>query len=84
MTTKYDLIVVGAGPGGSSAAITAAKKGLKVLLLERARTPGEKNMSGSSLWRNISEEIFPGFQKQGFDKDLGRFFRNRNFLSTGQ
>jgi len=34
---KYDLIVVGGGPGGLVAAKTAADDGLKVLLLERRR-----------------------------------------------
>jgi len=34
---KYDLIVVGAGPGGLMAAKTAAEDGLKVLLLERKK-----------------------------------------------
>ena len=38
----YDLIVIGAGPAGSSAAITAAKNGAKVLLLEKARFPRHK------------------------------------------
>jgi len=37
---KYDVIVVGAGPGGSIAAKEAAEKGLKVLLLERDREVG--------------------------------------------
>jgi len=68
MATKYDLIVVGAGPGGTVAAKTAAQKGLKVLLLERARTPGEKNMSGSYLFRDLNEELWPGFLKQDFHK----------------
>jgi len=68
MATKYDLIVVGAGPGGTAAAKTAAEKKLKVLMLERARTPGEKNMSGSYLFRDICTEIFPGFQEQEFHK----------------
>ena len=31
---KYDVIVIGGGPGGYSAAISAAKEGLSVLLLE--------------------------------------------------
>jgi flavin-dependent dehydrogenase len=30
----YDVIVVGAGPGGSSCAALLAKKGVKVLLIE--------------------------------------------------
>ena len=37
---SYDIIVVGAGPGGSIAAKEAAEKGLKVLLLERDREIG--------------------------------------------
>ncbi len=66
--SDYDVIVVGAGPGGTAAAKVAAEKKLKVLLLERARTPGDKNMSGSYLFRNICEEIFPGFQQAEFHK----------------
>ncbi len=37
---KYDVIVVGAGNGGLTAAATAAKGGLKVLLLEKHNLPG--------------------------------------------
>ena len=35
MNETYDLIVVGAGPAGLMAAVTAAKKNLKVALIER-------------------------------------------------
>jgi menaquinone-9 beta-reductase len=38
----YDLIVIGAGPAGSSTAITAARSGARVLLLERGRFPRHK------------------------------------------
>jgi flavin-dependent dehydrogenase len=38
----YDLIVVGGGPAGSSAAITCARTGARVLLLERGRFPRHK------------------------------------------
>jgi flavin-dependent dehydrogenase len=38
----YDLIVVGGGPAGTSAAITAARAGASVLLLERGRFPRHK------------------------------------------
>jgi electron transfer flavoprotein-quinone oxidoreductase len=55
--TKYDLVVVGAGPGGSIAAKTASEKGLKTLLIERGRKPGEKASSGCGLaprvWRDF-------------------------------
>ncbi|MFX1571749.1 MAG: NAD(P)/FAD-dependent oxidoreductase [Promethearchaeota archaeon] len=46
---KYDLIIVGAGPGGSVAAKTAAERGLKTIFFERGRKPGEKNSSGCGL-----------------------------------
>ena len=38
----YDLAVVGGGPAGTSAAITAARAGAKVLLLERGRLPRQR------------------------------------------
>ena len=38
----YDLIVIGGGPAGTAAAITAARVGANVLLLERGRFPRHK------------------------------------------
>ena len=56
---SYDLIIVGAGPGGSMAAKCAAEKGLKTIFLERGRKPGEKSSSGCGLgprlWREFPE-----------------------------
>ncbi|CAN5482699.1 geranylgeranyl reductase family protein [soil metagenome] len=40
--TSYDLIVVGAGPGGSTCAAMAAREGLKVLLLDKDEFPRDK------------------------------------------
>lgn len=68
MAPKWDLIVVGAGPGGTAAAKAAAEKKLKVLILERAKTPGDKQMSGSYLFRTITNEVFPGFDNCEFHK----------------
>lgn len=39
---SYDLVVAGGGPAGTSAAITAARLGGRVLLLERGRFPRQK------------------------------------------
>lgn len=41
MKDKYDVIVVGAGPGGSIAAKTAAEHGLDVLLIEKRSEIGD-------------------------------------------
>jgi electron transfer flavoprotein-quinone oxidoreductase len=45
----FDAIVVGAGPAGTSAALGLARKGAKVLLLERGEYPGAKNMFGGMM-----------------------------------
>ena len=45
----YDVVVVGAGPAGSSAARAAAERGLKVLLLEKDSYPGENNACGGGI-----------------------------------
>jgi hypothetical protein len=37
---QYDVVVVGAGPGGFTAAVTAARLGLKTLVIERYGFPG--------------------------------------------
>ena len=42
MSPQYDVIVVGAGPGGSACAGFLARAGVSVLLLDRARFPRQK------------------------------------------
>ena len=54
---KFDAVVVGAGPAGSAAAITMAKAGLQVALLERGARPGAKNVMGGILYNHYLEEI---------------------------
>src|SRR6202158_701262 len=54
---KFDAVVVGAGPAGSAAAITMAKAGLQVALLERGARPGSKNVMGGILYNHYLEEI---------------------------
>lgn len=61
MSEKFDVIVVGAGPAGTSCAYSCAKSGLKVLLIERGEYPGSKNVMGGILYRKQMEELIPEF-----------------------
>ena len=60
----YDVIVVGGGPGGATAALKCAKLGLKTLLLEKRDFKRDKCCSGIVMtpmaWDNIEHE-FGGF-----------------------
>jgi geranylgeranyl reductase family protein len=49
--TRYDAIIVGAGPAGSTAAYRLAEAGAKVLLLDRARFPRDKPCGGGVTGR---------------------------------
>ena len=55
----FDVIVVGAGPAGSCAAIAAARAGRSVVLLERGPFPGSKNMYGGVVYPRILDELVP-------------------------
>ena len=44
---KYDVIVVGAGPAGSTTARECAERGLSVLLLDKAEFPRDKPCGGA-------------------------------------
>lgn len=47
----YDLVVVGSGAGGMTAAVTAADQGLNVLLVEKAEQYGGTSaLSGGGIW----------------------------------
>ena len=56
----YDLVVVGGGPAGASAAFTAAKKGIKVALLEKENSIAETVRTSGVTWiQNIKEFGIP-------------------------
>ena len=50
----FDLVVVGAGPAGSTAARIAAGMGLKVLILEKEKFPRYKPCGGALSERATS------------------------------
>lgn len=55
---RFDVIVVGAGPAGLSAAYILAKKGFHVVLLERGRGIGSKQVFGGRVYSSLLERVF--------------------------
>ncbi len=55
----FDVIVVGAGPAGSAAAMVIARAGKSVCLLERGPFPGSKNMYGGVIYGRILDTLVP-------------------------
>ena len=60
---EYDVVVVGAGPAGLTAAVYAESEGLETLVVERSAPGGQ---AGTSSWI----ENYPGFDEGVTGRDL--------------
>ena len=95
MATQFDLIVIGAGPGGYVAAIRAAQLGMKVACVEKSRTLGgtclnvgcipSKAMLDSSELFHLAKERFKkhGIQFEGLSLDLAAMLARKNEVVMG-
>ncbi|MGL6199505.1 MAG: dihydrolipoyl dehydrogenase [Lachnospiraceae bacterium] len=82
METKYDLIVIGAGPGGYTAAIKAARAGLRTAVIEarevggtclnRGCIPAKAMLHASSLYREMQEAARFGIMASSVTYDYGK------------
>jgi 3-oxosteroid 1-dehydrogenase len=55
---EYDVVVIGAGASGMTAALTAAKRGLRTVVIEKAPTfGGSAARSGAGIWVPCNEVI---------------------------
>ena len=82
---KYDTIIVGAGPAGSSAAYLLAKAGMRVLLIEKYAFPRNKLCGG--LLSGRSDKIFRQIYQSGWEPRLDyvakgmRLYYQEHFLN---
>ncbi|MEP6910003.1 MAG: geranylgeranyl reductase family protein [Actinomycetota bacterium] len=81
---RFDAIVVGAGPAGSTAAYRLAREGASVLLADRARFPRDKPCGGGLTMRAVRQLPFsvdPVVEDRAslveFGLDFGSHFERR-------
>jgi electron transfer flavoprotein-quinone oxidoreductase len=68
----FEVAIVGAGPAGSAAALTLARDGVQVLLVERGTFPGSKNVFGGRIYSYAIKRLFGDRWK---DAPVERFVR---------
>jgi geranylgeranyl reductase family protein len=82
---RFDVLVVGAGPAGSTAAYRLSREGASVLLVDRARFPRDKPCGGGLTMRAVRQLPFsvePVVEDRATRFTFGLDFRRRFERST--
>lgn len=83
MAERFDVVVIGGGPAGCAAAITAARQGKKVLLLERGRLPRHK-VCGEFVSAESLDLLRELLRVDDLLEQSPRIHRTRVFLEGGE
>lgn len=87
---KYDLTIIGSGPGGYVAAIRAAQLGMKVAIIERYNTlggtclnvgciPSKALLDSSEHYHNAAEKFTQhGINVKGLSVDMPQMIKRKN------
>lgn len=71
---KFEVIIVGGGPGGLCCARVLAEAGVKVMLLERKKTVGRKVCAGGITWDGLIQRVPEHLIERSFTEQ--RIFSN--------
>ena len=86
----FDLVVIGAGPGGYTAAIKAAQLGMKTALVEKEATlggtclnvgciPSKALLSSSELYRDARKQFSThGISTDGLSMDISKMMKRKD------
>lgn len=77
-TVRYDLLVIGAGPAGTTAARAAAQDGMKVLVIDKKAAIGEPVQCAGYVPKFIRKEV--GFDKGCIIQEVDRM---KTYLPNG-
>jgi dihydrolipoamide dehydrogenase len=95
MADRFDLVVVGAGPGGYVAAIRAAQLGMRVACVEKEPAlggtclnvgciPSKALLDSSELYRQAQRSFAThGIKASGLELDLGAMMARKNRVVRG-
>lgn len=73
---KFDVVIIGGGPGGLSCAASLAGSGAKVMLLEKKQRLGRKVCAGGITWHGLIQKV-P-------DRIIQRTFTTQHIFSNRQ
>lgn len=88
----YQLIVIGAGPGGYTAALRAAKLGMRTAVVEKREAggtclnrgciPTKTLLHSSQIYKEAKDGASVGIGVEGLSTDIARMFEHKNEVSS--